>query len=97
MKWVVLSLVNNAKDRHLGSDPALVGKFVPQVPSHILSVSSVYNAPQHWTVTALLRAASRQFDDDLNQFPLEPYSVAGVSVSRQICTIRVSKRRQRPS
>ena len=65
------------------TDPALVGKFVPQVPSHIVSVSSVYNAPQHWTVTALLRAASRQFDDDLNQFPLEPYSVAGVSVSHQ--------------
>lgn len=65
------------------ADPGLVGRFVPQVPSHIVSVSSVFNAPQHWTITALLRAASRQFDDDLNQFPLQPYSVAGLSVSRQ--------------
>lgn len=65
------------------ADPALVGKFVPQVPGHVVSASTVFNAPQHWTVTALLRASSRQFDDDLNQFPLEPYSVAGISVSRQ--------------
>lgn len=65
------------------ADPVLVGRFVPQVPSHVVSVSSVYNAPQHWTFTALLRAASRQFDDDLNQFPLEPYSLVGISISRQ--------------
>jgi outer membrane receptor protein involved in Fe transport len=65
------------------ADPALVGNIVPQVPANVVSVSGVYNAPQHWTVAALLRAASQQFDDDLNQFPLEPYSVAGVSVSRQ--------------
>ena len=65
------------------ADPTLVGNIVPQVPAHVVSVSTVYNAPQHWTVTALLRAASQQFDDDLNEFLLQPYSVAGVSISRQ--------------
>lgn len=65
------------------ANPALVGKFVPQVPAHVFTVSGIYNAPRHWTVTGLLRAASRQFDDDLNSFELRPYSVVGISVSRQ--------------
>lgn len=29
------------------------------------------------------RAASSQFDDDLNQFNLQPYSVIGLSISKQ--------------
>lgn len=66
-----------------GADPVMVGRFVPQVPSHVVSVSSVYTGPRHWTITGLLRAASRQFDDDLNQFPLQPYSELGVSIARQ--------------
>jgi hypothetical protein len=65
------------------ADPELVGKAVPQVPAHVVRASTVYNAPQHWTIAALLRASSRQFDDDLNQLPLDAYSVAGVSISRQ--------------
>jgi outer membrane receptor protein involved in Fe transport len=64
-------------------NPALVGNFVPQVPAHSGSVSAVYTAPRHWTIIALARAASRQFDDDLNTLPLNAYSVIGVSVSKQ--------------
>ncbi len=65
------------------ANPVLVGNFVPQVPAHSGSVSAVYAAPRHWTIIALARAASRQFDDDLNTFPLNPYSVFGLSVSKQ--------------
>ncbi len=65
------------------ANPVLVGNFVPQVPAHSGSVSAVYAAPRHWTIVALARAASRQFDDDLNAFPLNPYSVFGLSVSKQ--------------
>jgi outer membrane receptor protein involved in Fe transport len=65
-------------------NPALVGKAVPQVPAHSGSLSVVYAAPRHWSIVALARAASRQFDDDLNQFPLRPYSEVGVSVSKQM-------------
>lgn len=65
------------------ANPVLVGKIVPQVPAHLFTMSTVYTAPRHWTVVALLRAASRQFDDDLNQFELQPYSVLGLSVSKQ--------------
>ncbi|HWF05636.1 MAG TPA: TonB-dependent receptor [Candidatus Angelobacter sp.] len=65
-------------------EPALVGKQVPQVPSHTFTFSTSYNAPRNWTVVALLRASSRQFDDDLNQFELAPYSVLDFSISKQI-------------
>jgi outer membrane receptor protein involved in Fe transport len=66
------------------ANPTLVGNTVPQVPAHSGSLSVVYAAPRHWSVVALARAASRQFDDDLNLFPLRPYSEVGVSVSKQI-------------
>jgi outer membrane receptor protein involved in Fe transport len=65
------------------ASPALVGKFVPQVPAHIFTASAIYNAPHRWTLIGLLRASSRQFDDDINSFELQPYSVAGISISKQ--------------
>ncbi len=64
-------------------NPVLVGKEVPQVPRHTFTLSSIYTAPRNWTVTAFLRAQSRQFDDDLNQFELRQYSVLGVSISKR--------------
>jgi outer membrane receptor protein involved in Fe transport len=65
------------------AEPTLVGNIVPQVPAHVFTLSSIYNAPHRWTFVGLLRASSRQFDDDLNTFELAPYSVVGLSVSRQ--------------
>ncbi len=66
------------------AEPDLVGNFVPQVPAHIGTFSAIYLGPQHWTILGLVRMASQQFDDDLNQFPLAGYSEVGVSVSKQI-------------
>jgi outer membrane receptor protein involved in Fe transport len=65
------------------ANPLLVGNFVPQVPAHSGTVSAVYAAPRHWTIIVLARAASRQFDDDQNAFPLNAYPEAGLSVSKQ--------------
>lgn len=62
----------------------LVGKTVPQVPTHTVTFSGTFTVPQAWSFTALVRAASSQFDDDLNQFNLQPYSVVGISISKQI-------------
>ncbi|HEY4676491.1 MAG TPA: TonB-dependent receptor [Candidatus Angelobacter sp.] len=64
-------------------NPALVGKYVPQVPAHTATVSTTYSAPRNWTLVALARASTRQFDDDLNQFELRPYSVLGISISKK--------------
>jgi outer membrane receptor protein involved in Fe transport len=56
------------------------GLRVPQVPLHQGSLGISFNGP----VTVLLqeRAASRQFDDDLNQFPLPGYFVTDLSLRR---------------
>ena len=64
-------------------NPVLVGKRVPQVPEHTFTLSSIYTAPRNWNLTAFLRAQSPQFDDDLNQFELQQYSVLALSVSKR--------------
>ncbi|HET9283404.1 MAG TPA: TonB-dependent receptor [Candidatus Angelobacter sp.] len=65
------------------ANPTLVGNFVPQVPAHSGTVTAVYTAPRHWTIIALARAASHQFDEDQNVFPLNAYAELGLSVSKQ--------------
>ena len=65
------------------TNPILVGKKIPQVPRQTATLSGTFTA-RAWTLVALVRTAGRQFDDDLNQFPLQPYSVTGVSISKQI-------------
>jgi outer membrane receptor protein involved in Fe transport len=65
------------------ANPLLLGNFVPQVPAHSCTVSAVYAAPRHWTIIALARAASHQFDDDQNVFPLNAYAELGLSISKQ--------------
>ncbi|HKD81431.1 MAG TPA: TonB-dependent receptor [Candidatus Angelobacter sp.] len=65
------------------ANPLLVGNFVPQVPAHSGTVSAVYTAPRHWTIIALARTASHQFDDDQNVFPLNAYAELGLSVSKR--------------
>ena len=64
-------------------NPILVGKKIPQVPGQTATFSGTFTA-RAWTLVALVRTAGRQFDDDLNQFALQPYSVTGVSISKQI-------------
>jgi outer membrane receptor protein involved in Fe transport len=65
-------------------NPRLVDQFVPQVPFHTFTFSGSYSGFKTWTLIALFRASSRQFDDDLNQFELAPYSVLDFSVAKQI-------------
>jgi hypothetical protein len=51
---------------------------------YVHSIVSSFSAnPRHWTIIVLARAASRQFDDDQNAFPLNAYPEAGLSVSKQ--------------
>ena len=52
---------------------ALVGLQVPQVAPNQFTLQARYTLPHGWTLSAQSRASSRQFDDDLNQFPLDSY------------------------
>ena len=65
------------------SNPALIGKRVPQVPRHQATLQARYSI-QDWIVSAQARAAGEQFDDDLNQFRLEPYFQLDVFASKRV-------------
>lgn len=51
----------------------LQGLEVPQVAPHQFTFQTLYHAPHRWTFAVQGRTANRQFDDDLNQFPLDAY------------------------
>jgi outer membrane receptor protein involved in Fe transport len=48
------------------ANPALVGKFLPQVPEHRGSMQFSYNEPRFVNLAFGLQFVGRQFDDDLN-------------------------------
>lgn len=54
------------------SNPTLIGKQSPQVPRHQATFQARFSI-QDWILSAQARASGEQFDDDLNQFRLEPY------------------------
>lgn len=66
------------------ADPTLVGKLVPQTPAHVFTETLIYLAPHSFTLEALARASSSQFDDDQNQLSLAPYSTFGTSVAKHL-------------
>jgi outer membrane receptor protein involved in Fe transport len=66
--------------------PALIDKFVPQVPKVQGAVAITWADPKLVTVGAQIRFSGEQFDDDLNTaaFVLQKYVVADATVSRAI-------------
>ena len=65
------------------SNPAIVGLMIPQVPRHQFTFQVKYTRSK-WTVAVQGRTSSEQFDDDLNQFRLEPYAQVDVFVARKM-------------
>ena len=66
------------------AEPALVGLWVPQVPRHEFTFRTSYDSPRLFTASLQLRAVGQQFDDDLNQFPLESYARLDAFFERRI-------------
>ena len=48
------------------ANPALVGKYLPQVPRHRGSLQIDYTNPRYINVAFALQALGDQFDDDQN-------------------------------
>lgn len=65
------------------SNPSLVGRSIPQVPRHQFTFQSRYQY-RSWAFALQGRAASKQFDDDLNQFRLESYFQLDAFASRRL-------------
>ena len=85
-------LFNQAKVREFAVNPALVGKFLPQVPKHRGSVQVAYTNPSVATIALGIQMLGRQFDDDLNtrvvpgerEPGLPGYTVVDFTASRQV-------------
>jgi outer membrane receptor protein involved in Fe transport len=66
------------------AEPALVGLDVPQVAPHQFTFTGQYALSSGWLVALQGRASSRQFDDDLNLFPLDSYFQMDAYVSKRL-------------
>jgi outer membrane receptor protein involved in Fe transport len=81
---------NQAKVKEFAANPALVGKFLPQVPVHRGSMSVTYANPRYITVALSTMFFGRQFNEDLNtgtkpgetEPGLPGYGVVDLSASR---------------
>ena len=74
-------------DSRVTSFPAntlLEGLFIPQIARHQFSMQVAYTAVKQTTLGAQIRAASSQFDDDLNQFRLNSFATTDVFASRRM-------------
>ena len=63
---------------------ALVGLQLPQVAPNQFTLQATCTLPRGWTLSAQARASSRQFDDDLNQFPLDSYFQLDAYVAKHL-------------
>jgi outer membrane receptor protein involved in Fe transport len=85
-------LFNNAKVTENDRNPAVVGKYLPQVPKHRGTVQLAYMNPGIVNVGIGLQFFGRQFDDDLNvravpgesEPGLPGYTMADLTVSRDV-------------
>lgn len=75
-------LLSNSVVKEFPSSSALVGNRIPQVPLHQFTFQTRYPF-RGWIVAFQGRASSAQFDDDLNQFRLEPYFQLDAFVSKR--------------
>ncbi|HKD14117.1 MAG TPA: TonB-dependent receptor [Candidatus Angelobacter sp.] len=66
------------------ANPALVGLEIPQVAPHQFTLQTRYSLAGGWTIAAQARASSRQFEDDLNQFPLDSFFQLDTYVSKRL-------------
>ncbi|HEX2454162.1 MAG TPA: TonB-dependent receptor [Vicinamibacterales bacterium] len=83
-------MFNSARVAEFAANPALVGKYLPQVPRHRGSMQLAYTNPRYVNLAVGFEATGRQFDDDLNErvVPgqtkpgLPGYALLGFTVSR---------------
>ena len=77
---------DQAKVTENPANATLVGKFLPQVPTHRGSLRMVYSNPKYLTVAAGVQFVGAQFDDDQNTptRELPKYAAADFVASRAI-------------
>jgi outer membrane cobalamin receptor len=81
-------LFDNAKVKEAAANPALVGKYLAQVPRHRGSLQIAYSNPRYVMVFLGAQFLGPQFDDDQNTASRElpGYSVVDLTVSRALAS-----------
>jgi outer membrane cobalamin receptor len=79
-----LAVLTRSRFADAPAQPAIEGNRVPQVPTYQLGASVTYVDPRGFTGALQARVVGSAFDDDLNAFELESYSVVDVSASQQV-------------
>jgi outer membrane receptor protein involved in Fe transport len=74
----------DAKVSSFPASPGLVGLWIAQVPHNALTFQARYSNPHIVVLSIDGRMIGKQFDDDLNAFPLGRFFVLDVSASRSI-------------
>jgi outer membrane receptor protein involved in Fe transport len=66
------------------ANPALVGRFLPQVPKHRGSVRAAYSNEKYFAMAAGIQFVGAQFDEDQNLLArrLQKYALADLTASR---------------
>ncbi len=67
-----------------GQTPSLVGRWIAQVPHHVLTFQARYTNPSRINFSVTGRMGGKQFDDDLNNYLLGRYFVLDAMASRRI-------------
>ncbi|HXF04918.1 MAG TPA: TonB-dependent receptor [Blastocatellia bacterium] len=81
-RWTAAYLYDDATIREFPANPLIEGNRIPQVPAHRFSIQAQYTHPSRLSIFWQGRFVSRQFDDDRNQFALERFFLADLSLSR---------------
>jgi outer membrane receptor protein involved in Fe transport len=64
--------------------PVLQGKRLAQVPDNVVTVGVRWDNPAWVNVAANVRYVGRQFEDDLNTLPLNPFTTVDLQLSRPL-------------
>lgn len=84
VKLEAFYLWDRASVTNFAADPALVGKRLPQVSEHRVSLLSEILLPYAFRVALSGRFVGDQFDDDLNQLVLDRYFRLDADLSRSL-------------
>ncbi|MGH9350268.1 MAG: TonB-dependent receptor [Vicinamibacterales bacterium] len=84
--WTIdgLVAVTRSTFTNTPAQPALDGNRVPQVPAYQLGATITYLDPRRFTAAVQIRTLGDQFDDDLNDFELNGFTVVDVTGSKEV-------------
>ncbi len=85
-------LFNQAKVKEFAANPALVGKYLPQVPKNRGSVSVAYSNARIATLSFSVLGFGRQFNEDLNNGVVPGRDGAGPAGLRDVGVLGAARR-----